>query len=198
MADEIKITAEPQGVASMCRFVVDRPLFENRSYYFGSREIAEVSPLAKRLFAIPGISAVLITHNAITVTKFAPEPWQIVGRQIGAEIRAHVSSGLPAVPEEFYAKLPSTSELRQRVEAVIQKDIAPGVGSHGGSIKVVDVRENVVLLQLGGGCQGCGNAAATLKFGVEAAIRRAIPEIGEIIDTTDHAAGANPYMRTPA
>lgn len=198
MSDEIKITAEPQGVASMCRFVVDRPIFENRSYYFGSREIAEVAPLAKRLFAIPGISAVLITHNAITVTKFAPEPWQIVGRMIGAAIREHVQSGLPAVPDEFYAKLPSASELRQRVEAVIQKDIAPGVGSHGGSISVVDVRDNVVMLKLGGGCQGCGNAAATLKFGVEAAIRRAIPEVGEIVDTTDHAAGQNPYMRAPA
>ena len=195
MTDEIKIQAEPLSVASMCRFVVDRPVFDNRSFHFGSREAAEVSPLAKRLFEIPGISSVLVTHNAITITKFVPDPWQFVGKQIGAAIRAHVSSGQATVPDEIYSQLPSAEELRRRVEDVIQREIAPGVASHGGTVRVVDVKDNVVLVQLGGGCQGCSSATATLKFGVEAAIRRAVPEIGEIIDTTDHAAGSNPYMR---
>ena len=80
------------------------------------------------------------------------------------------------------------------METVIREDIAPSVAQHGGTVNVVDVKDNIVLLQPGGGCQGCGSATATLKFGVEAAIRRAVPEVGEIIDTTDHASGANPYM----
>ena len=46
---------------------------------------------------------------------------------------------------------------------------------------------------MGGGCQGCGMATATLRQGVETALRRAVPEIGAILDTTDHAAGTNPY-----
>ena len=87
-----------------------------------------------------------------------------------------------------------SEDIRQRVETVIREEVAPGVAEHGGSINVVDVKDNVVLLQLGGGCQGCSSATATLKLGVEAAIRRAVPEVGDIIDTTDHAAGANPYQ----
>jgi len=190
---DVKITAEPLSVGTMCRFIVDRPVYENRSYWFGDAETAEAAPLAKRLFAVPGVAQVLISHQSITLTKISPQPWQMLGPHIGAAIREHVASGEPAVTEELQAKLPSADELRTRVESIINDEVAPSVASHGGSIKVVDVKDNVVLLELGGGCQGCSSATATLKFGVEAAIRRAIPEVGEIIDTTDHSAGANPY-----
>jgi Fe/S biogenesis protein NfuA len=48
---------------------------------------------------------------------------------------------------------------------------------------------------MGGGCQGCSMSAATLKSGVETTLRTEIPEITEILDTTDHASGANPYFQ---
>ncbi|MHC4880367.1 MAG: NifU family protein [Planctomycetota bacterium] len=190
---DVKISAEPLAVGSMCKFIVDRPIYQNRSYWFGSAESAELAPLAKRLFAVEGVAQVLISHQTITVTKISPAPWQAIGPHIGAAIREHIASGEDAVSADLQDKLPSAEELRTRVEAIINDEIAPSVASHGGSIRVVDVKDNVVLLEMGGGCQGCSSATATLKFGVEAAIRRAIPEVGEIIDTTDHSAGANPY-----
>jgi Fe/S biogenesis protein NfuA len=36
-------------------------------------------------------------------------------------------------------------------------------------------------------------AHITLKHGIEQAIRARIPEVGEILDTTDHASGSNPH-----
>lgn len=194
MSDEIRIQAEPLAVPSLCKFTVDRPIYDKRSYWFGNREAAELSPMASRLFAIPGIATVLISHNTITVSKAVPDPWNIVGPAVGQAIRAHVASGEPAVDPSLIEKMPSSDEIRRRVETVIREEVAPSVAEHGGTVNVVDVKDNVVLIQLGGGCQGCGSATATLKFGVEAAIRRAVPEVGEIIDTTDHASGANPYM----
>lgn len=191
---DVKITAEPLAVGSMCKFIVDRPVYENRSYWFGNAAAAELSPLALRLFGIPGIGQVLISHQTITVTKVSPQPWQAIGPQVGAAIREHIASGEDAVDPELHAQLPPAEELRTRVEAIITEEIAPSVASHGGSIRVVDVKDNVVLLEMGGGCQGCSSASATLKFGVEAAIRRSVPEIGEIVDTTDHGAGTNPYF----
>lgn len=194
MSDEIRITAEPQAVPSQCKFMVDRPVYEARSYWFGSSEAAEMSPLAKRLFEISGVSAVLISHQTITLTKSTPDPWQFVGPQVGAAIRAHIQSGEDAVSATLTEQLPSPAELRERVESIIATEVAPSVAQHGGSIQVVDVKDNNVLIQMGGGCQGCSSATATLKYGVEAAIRKAVPEVGEIIDTTNHGAGANPYM----
>jgi len=46
---------------------------------------------------------------------------------------------------------------------------------------------------MGGGCQGCGMANATLRGGIERLIREVVPAVGEIMDVTDHASGRNPY-----
>jgi Fe-S cluster biogenesis protein NfuA len=69
------------------------------------------------------------------------------------------------------------------------------VGSHGGWVSLLDVRDDVVYIQLGGGCQGCGMADVTLKQGIEVRIREVVPSIKDVVDSTDHAGGTNPYYR---
>ena len=190
--DEIRIMAEPLTNTS-CRFTVDRPVYPDAAFYFPNQEKAQGSPLAQRLFAIEGVISVLISHNEITVNKGGLEEWQVLGRQIGAAIREHVQSGDPAVSEELLESIPPADEIRSKVAEVLQNEINPAVASHGGFVQLIDVRDNNVFIQMGGGCQGCGMASQTLKYGVETAIRQAVPEVGGIFDTTDHAAGRNPY-----
>ncbi len=192
----IKIVADPKS-ASSCLFTVDRPVYPDSSFYFGSLESAEGSPLAERLFQIPSVSSALIAHDRVTVTKTGFEEWMSVARQVGQAIRAHVASGQPAVSDELRNRLPPTEEIRNRVQNVLDTRINPAVASHGGFVGLIDVQGNTIYLQLGGGCQGCGQADVTLKQGIEVEIRAAVPEVGEILDTTDHAAGRNPYF-TPS
>lgn len=82
-----------------------------------------------------------------------------------------------------------------RVQEVIDRQINPSVASHGGYVELLDVREDAAYVQLGGGCQGCAQVDVTLRQGIEVAIRRAVPQILRVIDTTDHAAGTNPYFQ---
>jgi len=86
-----------------------------------------------------------------------------------------------------------SADLKSRVQELIETSINPAVAGHGGYVELLDVKDNIVYLQMGGGCQGCGAADITLKAGIERLIKEEIPEIVEILDTTDHAAGANPY-----
>ena len=81
------------------------------------------------------------------------------------------------------------------VREVLDSRINPAVAGHGGHISLIDVRGPRVFLRLEGGCQGCGMADVTLKQGVEAEIKRAVPQIEEILDVTDHAVGSNPYYQ---
>jgi Fe/S biogenesis protein NfuA len=46
---------------------------------------------------------------------------------------------------------------------------------------------------MGGGCQGCAMSAMTLREGIQTAILAAVPEITEVVDTTDHGSGENPF-----
>lgn len=84
-------------------------------------------------------------------------------------------------------------ELRSKVQDLIDNMINPAVAGHGGWVELIDVQDKRIYLQMGGGCQGCGAADITLKSGIERLIKEELPEIEEVLDTTDHASGANPY-----
>jgi Fe/S biogenesis protein NfuA len=86
-----------------------------------------------------------------------------------------------------------SEELKTRVQDLIDTMINPAVAGHGGFVELLDVKDNKVYLQMGGGCQGCGAADITLKSGIERLIKEELPEVEEVLDTTDHASGANPY-----
>lgn len=86
-----------------------------------------------------------------------------------------------------------TGDLAEQVRQVIDVQINPSIASHGGSVSLVDVRDTVVYLEMSGGCQGCGMAAVTLSQGIRRILTEALPQITEIHDVTNHAAGANPY-----
>ncbi len=82
------------------------------------------------------------------------------------------------------------------VQNVIDDQINPAVASHGGSVELLDVKDDIAYIALGGGCQGCGMVDVTLKQGIEVMIKEAVPEIREIIDKTDHAGGSNPFYES--
>ncbi|HVR74619.1 MAG TPA: NifU family protein [Planctomycetota bacterium] len=191
---KVAIRADPLSVVS-CRFTVDRPVLPGGSAHFARREQASGSPLASRLFEIHGVGSVLISHDQVTISKSEPLEWQVLGKAVGAALRDFLKTGEPAVSDGWRANLPVPEEIRARVERVLEEEINPSVAGHGGVIRLIDVKDNVVYLQLGGGCQGCGMADVTLKQGIETAIRAAVPGVGDILDVTDHASGRNPYYR---
>jgi Fe-S cluster biogenesis protein NfuA len=190
MDAEIRITGEPSRGGDRCVFTVDRPLFPGESAHFTSAN-AESSPLAKDVLAIPGIESVLIADNTVTVTGAHEMDWPAL--QIGQIIRKHLRGGAPLVSEAYLDGLPSEGDLKWAIRDLLDREINPAVAAHGGWVELIDVKRNAVFLRLGGGCQGCGAADVTLKQGIEKAIRALAPAVGEILDTTDHAAGRNPY-----
>ena len=87
-----------------------------------------------------------------------------------------------------------TGTPEEKVRQLLTEQINPAIASHGGIANLVGVDGSRAMLELGGGCQGCGLAAVTLQQGIETAILAAIPEITEVVDVTDHTLGANPYF----
>lgn len=190
--DEIRITAEPKD-NSTCLFVVDRPVYADGSIFFGTRDRAAGSPLAEKLFDIEGVQSVLIQDNAVTVNADTGGNWMPVAKQVGTVIRGVLSSGEKPIADDVLSSIPEAEQIKKRVQEILNNEINPAVAAHGGWIELIDVQRNEVFIRMGGGCAGCGMADVTLKQGVEKTIREAIPEVGAIMDTTDHAAGRNPY-----
>ncbi|MGH8034711.1 MAG: NifU family protein [Lysobacterales bacterium] len=84
--------------------------------------------------------------------------------------------------------------VERRVEWLIESEINPSLAAHKGRVSLVEItRRMEVVLQFGGGCQGCGMVDVTLKQGIEKSMMEKIPEITAVIDSTDHRGGKNPY-----
>lgn len=81
------------------------------------------------------------------------------------------------------------------VQAFLDAEVNPSVASHGGHIDLLDVTDGIAYIHMGGGCQGCGMASVTLSQGVRVAILEHFEGIVDVLDSTDHAAGANPYYQ---
>lgn len=86
----------------------------------------------------------------------------------------------------------------QAVQEVIDRDINPAVASHGGHVVLLDVKDDVVYVEMHGGCQGCGMASVTLRQGIETRILESVPGIRQVVDATNHAGGVNPYYASEA
>ncbi len=87
-----------------------------------------------------------------------------------------------------------SGEVADRVRAVLDGEVNPGIAAHGGAITLVDVQGTEIYLEMSGGCQGCAMSRLTLRQGVERMIRQSVPEVTAIHDVTDHAAGENPFF----
>jgi Fe-S cluster biogenesis protein NfuA len=169
-------------------------LLEGGARRFASAAEAKGSPLAEALFGISGISEVVVSGGTVTVAKATPTPWPATGKQVGAAIRAAFAAGGPLIAEAAPVSSEDDERLYGRVADLFEAEINPAVARHGGTVELIDVQDAMVLLRMGGGCQGCGMADVTLRQGIEVLLKKRVPEIRGLIDVTDHSAGSNPYV----
>jgi Fe-S cluster biogenesis protein NfuA len=192
--DAMRITATPSPVyPDTCKFTLSKEIYPDSAAHFAGREAAKDSPLADRLLGIEDISQILIAGDYIDVVIGRPKNWEEFAPTVATAIREQLATGETPVSAGIKENLPSPEQIRDRVSEILDRDVNPSISSHGGYVKLLDVKGNTLFLEFGGGCQGCGMANITLKYGVERHLRSQIPEIGEIFDTTDHASGKNPY-----
>ncbi len=179
-----------------CKFIVSRPLHPGGPFFFGNKERAVGSPLAERLFALPGVVNVLIAGSVVTICKESIASWSGLNAVIGSVIRMQLLTGVPAILEmnaHTGAQGRSDAELNTAIQALLDKEVNRSIANHGGKISLVDIQHGKLFITMSGGCQGCASSQVTLRQGFEVMLKRVAPEIEEIVDATDHTAGKQPF-----
>ncbi len=72
-----------------------------------------------------------------------------------------------------------TEEIKEKVEKAIE-EIRPNLQADGGDIELVDVENGVAKVKLKGACAGCPMSTMTMKWGVENALKKKVPEIVKV------------------
>lgn len=198
--ETIRVDAQLSMVfPEQCTFKISHALYPDHAAHFATKEQSMGSPLIDKLFELGNVNDVLVVDDTLTVN-LAPKggDWEENVPKVGQIVHEVLLADDDPISESVTRSLPATEDVRQRVEQILSEMINPAIASHGGFVNLLDVKENSVFLEFSGGCHGCGMANVTLKYGVERAIRENVPGVGEILDTTDHASGRNPYYAPSA
>ena len=99
----------------------------------------------------------------------------------------------PNRPQPPTVEVPLAGSLEEKVTTLIDGEINPALAAHGGFARLERIDGSIAYVTMGGGCQGCGLASMTLREGIKAQIMERIPEITDVLDDTDHAAGLDPF-----
>ncbi|MFT4792498.1 MAG: Fe-S cluster biogenesis protein NfuA [Paracoccaceae bacterium] len=182
------------------RFVLDRDVQKGAMATFSDAAAAQGAPLAEALFAIAGVKMVDVSGAVVAVIKTDDSDWSALKRPIADALRTVMAQSAAALGlgAKTFGQARTDAEIRAAVQEVLDRQANPSIASHGGHVSVTDVADGVVSMLMSGGCQGCASSAATLRGGVERMIRAAIPEVRDIIDVTDHAAGETPFYSVDA
>jgi len=72
-------------------------------------------------------------------------------------------------------------ELTEKVQNVLDQ-VRPYLQQDGGDLNFVNITDdNVVNVELTGACSSCAFSTMTLKNGVEATLKKVLPEIKEVV-----------------
>lgn len=153
---------------------------------FPNEEAGSISPLARRIFAIEGVTGVFLGSDFVTVTKTEDQPWDHLKPSVLGAIMEHFQSGAPAIegdrPENagHAAHDGPDSEIVVQIKELLDTRVRPAVAQDGGDITFHGFDRGVVYLHMQGACAGCPSSTLTLKMGIENLLRHYIPEVIEV------------------
>ncbi|KAL6765674.1 scaffold protein Nfu/NifU N terminal-domain-containing protein [Haematococcus lacustris] len=149
-----------------------KPVMESGNHEFSNAREGSQSPLAKRLFAIDGVTSVFLGADFITITKKADASWSVLKPLAFAAIMDHFASGEPLFTD---------AATLARSDTAIHEDDDE---EDGGDItyKSFDPDTGVVTVKMLGACSGRPSSTVTLKSGIENMLMHYIPEVKGVIE----------------
>ena len=177
------------------KFVTNKMLYSSTAD-FRTRELADqYSPLAAALFDLPYVKSVYICNNFITLTKEMNYDWDDLMIRTKDFIKNYIMEDKPIILDGFADAMAAEEEKRmseisynedeeemvKRIRELIDTYVKPAVEMDGGNIEFISYHDGVVTLGMQGACSGCPSSTVTLKSGIEAMLKRMVPQVREVV-----------------
>jgi Fe-S cluster biogenesis protein NfuA len=172
------------------KFIPGRVVLDSGTMEFANHEDAARSPLAEKLFGVPGVTGVFYGADFVTVTK-AGGDWQHLKPAILGAIMEHYMSGAPLLADgsagndeatdqedEFFNE--ADAETVATIKDLIETRVRPAVASDGGDITFRGFKDGIVYLNMKGSCAGCPSSTATLQHGIQNLLKHFVPDVVEV------------------
>ncbi|MGZ8177384.1 NifU family protein [Williamsia sp. SKLECPSW1] len=139
--------------------------------------LAQLPPALAALADAGVVESVVAESAAVLVTLTPDRSW----RTEGARVRAALGEDL-ARPADWSPEYRTGSDdiLRAAAHEVLDGDVGAFVASHGGALRIVDVADGVITVDLAGACSHCPAADVTLTDRFADAVRTRAPHLREV------------------
>ena len=148
---------------------------------FPAPEAAATSPLARRIFAVPGVTGVFLGSDFVTVTKADDAVWDHLKPSVLGAIMEHYQSGAPAIEgatgSAHNDQTGPDAEIVNQIKELLDTRVRPAVAQDGGDITFHGFEDGIVYLHMQGACSGCPSSSMTLKHGIENLLKHFVPEV---------------------
>lgn len=168
---------------------------ENKTYEFGSSLQAVHSPLAFKLFKLPGVKSVMLGHDFLTVNKqdhinwahLRPEVVELLDSFLTSEKEPVITKELLDAEKDSLEVSEEDSEMVSMIKELIETRIRPAIQEDGGDIEYreFDEETGTVFLKLQGACKSCSSSEDTLKSGIEGMLQHYIDGVNEVVQILD-------------
>ncbi|MBI3891690.1 MAG: NifU family protein [Candidatus Wallbacteria bacterium] len=165
------------------KLVTNRALLERGVANFRTPDSAVPSTLAQKLFTVPGIAAVMIGSNFVTLTRTEEGDWVEIHEKAVGHLRHHLEAGLPAL-EGPLPQAPAAAGAEgeiQLIRDILENEIRPAVAMDGGDITFERYEDGVLYVHMVGSCSGCPSSTMTLRVGIENRLREVVPSLREVV-----------------
>lgn len=184
-----ELTPNPSTV----KFLPGQMVMENGNRDFASPEDAEISPLAKTLFALGDVTGVFFGADFISVTAAPGVDWATLRPEVLFILGDHFAANMPLFnpgsagdihvggeEEGEWPVDPEDEDIVVQIKELIATRIRPAVAADGGDVLFRGFDKGIVYLLMQGACAGCPSASATLKHGIENLLKHYVPEVIEV------------------
>jgi len=173
------IQTEPTPNPTTLKFLPGQTIMAGGTADFDSPETASRSPLAVRLFQIPGVTRVFLGADFVSVSKADSEEWLVLKPSILGALMEHLTAGRPIIEDTGADAAPDVeeTEIVREIKELLDTRVRPAVAQDGGDIIYRGFESGIVYLHLQGSCAGCPSSTATLKMGIENLLKHYIPEV---------------------
>ena len=164
------------------KFLPGRTVMDSGTANFPDSDSADISPLARRLFDVAGVTGVFLGRDFISVTRSPENDWQMMKPVLLGVIMEHFVTGAPvmSVRMDEPASDEADSEVVAQIKELLDTRVRPAVAQDGGDIVFHSYRNGVVSLAMQGACHGCPSSTMTLKMGIENLLKHYIPDVVEV------------------
>lgn len=184
LARTMFIQTETTPNTDSLKFIPGTPVSKSGTHEFLNAGHAAASPLADRLFHLPGVKTVFFGSTFISVNKDPEADWNDMKPEIYSIIMENFTNGTPLFNEEVASDGPEDTrildddtEVVAMIKELLDTRVRPAIQEDGGDIEYKGFKEEegIVLLTLKGSCRGCSSSAVTLKSGIERMLMHYIP-----------------------